>query len=155
MTTSRLRCPVLLLWSLPLTVAAQGTPRAELFNGYSRLRLTNDSGLEPADLNGWNASAKLNVTPRIGLLGDFSADYGCRSLAPYQLFLPIPGNPNPLIRTEPGHIHQYAFSIGPEIRIIHRGRLTVNARALVGLAKTNTLTLPLTTPIQLPLGPNR
>jgi hypothetical protein len=133
---------------------AQDTPRTEVFTGYSHLRLTNDSELEPADLNGWNASARLNVTTRIGLLADFSADYGYRSLAPYQLFLPIPGNPNPVIRTEPGHIHQYTFSLGPEIRIVHHGRLTVSAQALVGLAKTNTLILPLAAPIQLPLGPN-
>ena len=84
MTTSRLRCLILLLWQFPLTVAAQGTPRAELFGGYSHLRLTKDSALEPADLNGWNASVELNVTPTIGLLADFSADYGHRSLAPYQ-----------------------------------------------------------------------
>lgn len=150
MTTSRLRCLVLLLWLFPLTVAAQDTPRTEVFTGYSHLRLTNDSELEPADLNGWNASARLNVTTRIGLLADFSADYGYRSLAPYQLFLPIPGNPNPVIRTEPGHIHQYTFSLGPEIRIVHHGRLTVSAQALVGLAATNTLILPLAAPIQLP-----
>lgn len=157
MTTSRLRCLALLLWPFPLTVVAQDTPRAELFDGYSHLRLTKDSELEPADLNGWNASVKLNVTPRIGVLADFSADYGRRSLAPYQLFLPIPGNPSPVIRTEPGDIHQYTFSVGPGIRIVHHGRLTVNARALVGIAKTNTLTtliLPLTAPIQFPLGPN-
>lgn len=154
MTTSRLRCLALLLWPFPLTVVAQDTPRAELFDGYSHLRLTKDSELEPADLNGWNASVKLNVTPRIGVLADFSADYGRRSLAPYQLFLPIPGNPSPVIRTEPGDIHQYTFSVGPGIRIVHHGRLTVNARALVGIAKTNTLILPLTAPIQFPLGPN-
>lgn len=153
-TTSRLRSLVLLLWRFPPTVAAQDTPRTEFFGGYSHLRLTQDSGLEPGDLNGWNTSAKLNATPRIGLLADFSADYGHRSLAPYQLFLPIPGNPNPVIRTEPGNIHQYTFSVGPEIRIVHHGRLTVNARALVGMAKTNTLILPLTVPIQLPFGPN-
>ena len=112
------------------------------------MRLTKDSELEPADLNGWNASVKLNVTPRIGLLADFSADYGRRSLAPYQLFLPIPGNPNPVIRTEPDDIHQYTFSVGPEIRIVNHGRLTVNARALVGIAKTKTLILRLTAPIR-------
>jgi hypothetical protein len=59
-----------------------------------------------------------------------------------------------VIRTEPGHIHQYTFSVGPEIPIVHHGRLTVNVRALVGVAKTNTLILPLTARIQFPLGPN-
>jgi hypothetical protein len=57
-----------------------------------------------------------------------------------------------VIRTEPANIHQYTFGVGPEIRIVRHGRLTVNARALVGLAKTNTLILPLTAPIPLPLG---
>ena len=108
MKTSGLRfLSPFLAWPFALTLAAQDTPKVEVFGGYSHLRLTNDSGLEPADLNGWNASAKLNVTPRIGLLADFSGDYGQRTLAPYRLYLPIPGNPNPLIQTEPGDMHQH------------------------------------------------
>jgi hypothetical protein len=154
MNTSGLRCIVLIALLFPLTVAAQNTPKIELFGGYSYLRLTKDSGLQPAGLNGWNAAAKLNVTPRIGVLADFSGDYGQRELAPYQLFLPIPGNPNPTIQTEPGHARQHTFVIGPEIRVLRRGRVTLSARTLVGVAKTNTLILPLTVPVQLPLGPN-
>ena len=84
----------------PLTVAAQDTPKVGVFGGFSFLRLTTDAGLERGDLHGWNVSGKLNVTPRIALLADFSGDYGQRVLAPYRLFLPIPGNMNPLIQTE-------------------------------------------------------
>src|SRR6266851_590081 len=70
---------------VPLTVVAQETPTFEIFGGYSYLRLTEQSRtlLKSATLNGWNASAKLNVTSRIGLLADFSGHYGQRGLTPY------------------------------------------------------------------------
>jgi hypothetical protein len=143
-----------LLSLFPLTVAAQDTPKFEVFGGYSYLRLSNDSGLESAGLNGWNASAKYNPTARFGLLADFRGDYGQRTMAPYTLFLPMPGNPNPQVITEPGRLHQHTFLFGPEFMVLHHGRWMVNARTLAGVTKMNTLVLPLRMPIQLPFGPN-
>lgn len=140
--------------AFPHTVAAQDTPRFEVFGGYSCLRLSNDSGLEPAGLNGWNVSGKFNFTRRIGLLADFMGGYGQRTFAPYTLFLPLPGNPNPVVQTEPGRFHQHTFLFGPEISVLRDGRWSVTARALVGVTQMNTLVLPLRVPIQLPLGAN-
>jgi hypothetical protein len=67
----------LLVLLFPLSAAAQETPKLaklEVFGGYSYLQLTEQprTSLTSASLNGWNASVKLNVTPRIGLLADFS-----------------------------------------------------------------------------------
>ena len=66
---------------LPLTVAAQSTPRIEVFGGYSYLRLAQqtDPPFNTANLNGWNASIKLNVTQTFGLVADFSGHYGSQN----------------------------------------------------------------------------
>jgi len=144
----------LLVLLFPISVAAQQTPKVEVFGGYSYLQLTEQSRtlLKSASLNGWNASVKLNVMPRIGLLADFSGHYGQRGLIPYTInSLTTPGE---LTRVEaaPGDMRQHTFLFGPEVRLIRRDRLTVNVRALVGVAHTNTLVLLLREPIQRPAG---
>jgi hypothetical protein len=87
--------------------------------------------LKSASLNGWNASVKLNVTPRIGLLADFSGNYGQRELTPFTL--------NSV--TTPMRQHTYLF--GPEVRVLKSARVMVNLRALIGVAHTNTLAPPI------------
>src|SRR6266850_4070514 len=144
----------LLVLLFPISVAAQQTPKVEVFGGYSYLQLTEQSRtpLKSASLNGWNASVKLNVMPRIGLLADFGGNYGERGLTPYTINnLTKPGE---LIRVEaaPGDMHQHTFLFGPEVRLFRRDRLTVNVRALMGVAHTNVLVLPLREPIQRPAG---
>jgi hypothetical protein len=138
----------------PISVAAQQTPKVEVFGGYSYLQLTEASriSLKSASLNGWNASVKLNVMPRIGLLADFSGHYGQRGLIPYTIDSPT--TPGELMRVEaaPGDMRQHTFLFGPEVRLFRRDRLTVNVRALVGVAHTNTLVLPLREPIQVLAG---
>jgi len=136
-----------------LTVAAQDTPKIELFGGYSRLWLTGQprSDWEPASNgwnNGWDVSAKLNVTPRIGLLADFSGHYGHWTLTPYTRW---PGTDHERrIEPMPGDMRQRTFLFGPEVRLLRRDRLTVNVRALMGVAHTNTAVLPLREPVQWP-----
>ena len=155
MSTPGLHCVLTFLALVfPHTVAAQDTPRFEVFGGYSYLRLSNDSGFESAGLNGWNVSGRFNFTRRIGFVADFRGGYGQRTLTPYTLFLPIPGNPNPVVQTEPGSFHRHTFLFGPEVRVLQHGRWSVEARALVGATRMNTLVLPLRVPIQLPFGPN-
>jgi hypothetical protein len=139
---------------LPFSVAAQETPNVEVFGGYSYLQLTEQSRilLKSASLNGWNASVKLNVMPRIGLLADFSGHYGQRGLTPYTInSLTAPGE---LLKVEaiPGDARQQTFLLGPEVRLWKRNRLLVNVRALMGVAHTNSLVLSLREPIQRPAG---
>jgi hypothetical protein len=73
--------------------------------------------LKSASLDGWNASVKLNVMPRIGLLADFSGYYGRRGLTPYTInSLTVPGE---LVRVEaiPGEMRQHTFLFEPEVRL--------------------------------------
>ena len=153
--TGGLGCAIPLLMLLfPLTVVPQEPPKVEVFGGYSCLALTEQSrtSLKAASLSGWNASVKLNVTPRLGLLADFAGNYGQRGLTPYTInSLTTPGE---LMRVEavPGDMGQHTFLFGPEVRFLRRDRLSVNVRALIGVAHTNMLVLPLREPIQRPTG---
>lgn len=136
----------------PLSVVAQETTRVEVFGGYSYLQLTEQPRilLKSASLNGWNASVKLNLTRRIGLLVDFGGHYGKRGLTPYTInSLTTPGE---LIKVEaiPGDMRQHTILLGPEVRLSKRDRLSVNVRALMGVAQTNTLVLTLRDPIKRP-----
>ena len=123
----------LLVLLFPLSVAAQATPKLEVFGGYSYLRLTEQPRtlLKSARLNGWNASVKLNATPRIGLLADFSGHYGQRELTPFTL------------NTVTTPVRQHTYLFGPEVRVLKSARVTVNLRALMGVAHTNALAPPI------------
>src|ERR1017187_9311299 len=76
--------------ALSVGLFAQNTPKLELFGGYSYFGLpaVAATGFTAANLNGWNASAKLNLRPRIGLVADFGGNYGERRTVPTQ-FQPI------------------------------------------------------------------
>lgn len=68
--------------------AAQDTPRAELFLGYSALVTPSETTVvtdvadnirlkrERSFINGWNASLSVNVNSWLGFAGDFSGHYG-------------------------------------------------------------------------------
>lgn len=68
----------------PVLTAAQETPKVEAIGGYSYLGLSQQPRLrfESGALNGWKASLKFNLTHRIGLLADFSGNYGQMQLTP-------------------------------------------------------------------------
>ena len=57
---------VLLTLGVPLSSAAQETPRAEVFGGYSWTRV------DGRDMNGWNASVTLNLREWLGISTDIS-----------------------------------------------------------------------------------
>src|SRR5436305_626340 len=59
-----------------LSAPAQDAPKAELFVGYSYLRV-NPTGLDGVNTHGWEASLDYNFTKHFGLKGDFSGDYCC------------------------------------------------------------------------------
>ena len=66
---------VLGLFILP--VAAQDTPKAEVFGGYQYLRVNvSDSGVSQGfNFNGWNASLTGNFNKWFGVAADFSGAY--------------------------------------------------------------------------------
>ena len=101
---------------LPVGVVAQETPKIEVFGGYSYLQLTEQPRilLKSASLNGWNASVKLNLTPRFGLIVDSGRHYGKRNMTPYTInSLTAPGE---LLKVEaiPGDARQHTFLLGPK-----------------------------------------
>lgn len=128
---------------LSVGLFAQDAPKLELFGGYSYFGLPSEeaSGLTAANLNGWNTSVKLNVRPRIGVVADFSGNYGERRMVPTQ-FQPR--------ETKPGAFRQHTTLYGPEVRAFTNDRFTVNIRALIGAAYIDTLLLPLQEPFQPP-----
>jgi len=119
----------LLALLFPLSVTAEDTPKLEAFGGYSFLRLTDQPRtlFKPASLNGWNVSLKLNVTPRVGLVADFSGHYGQKEITPLTL--------NSLTTAT----RQHTYLLGPEVRIFESSRVVVNLRGLIGVAHTNAL----------------
>ncbi len=65
--------------ALPIMAQAQEAPRAEIFGGYSYIRLSDDfqGTLGDQDLNGWNTSANITLfKPWLGIKADFSGHMG-------------------------------------------------------------------------------
>lgn len=126
-----------------MSALAQQLPNGELFGGYSYFRLSQDEGarLTAANLNGWNASVKLNVRSCIGVVVDFGGNYGERQMVPTQF---------QRVETKPGSFRQHSILFGPEVRVLTTDRFNVNVRAVIGAAYVDTLELPLREPFQPP-----
>lgn len=107
---------LVLLLLLPLPSAAQDTPRAEFFGGYSFLH-TFDQPNSVENLQGWNGALQINFNQRFSLVADFSGHYGDVLLGPA---------PQIPLETD---VHTYLF--GP--RVSWRSeRTTAFAHVLVG-----------------------
>lgn len=113
-------CAVL---SLPLSMMAQETPRAELFGGYSYLRTEGGGGL-----HGWNASVAANLNKWFGLVVDFSGHYDSSSQTFSTTF------PDGTVITGESDFKRNAhtFLIGPRFSYREHDRLTPFAHVLVG-----------------------
>ena len=66
-----------LLVLLPCAAAAQDSPTAEVFGGYSYIRANPKGGFIGSNGSGWNASAAWNWNKQWGYLADFSGYYCC------------------------------------------------------------------------------
>ncbi len=155
MTTNRSGLLIAILALLvPSGAAAQGTPKVEIFGGYSHLGLTEQprTQLKSAGLNGWNTSVKFNVMPRLGFLADFSGHYGERGRIPETIESLLTPGQFQRVEAIPGSIDQHTFLFGPEVRLLRRDRLTVNVRVLMGVAHTSPLVLQLREPIRTRTG---
>ena len=72
----------LLLLILFSAVAYAQVPSGNVFVGYSYLNVdTNNSVARRANLNGWEGSVEGKILPFIGVVGDFSGNYGRQSVA--------------------------------------------------------------------------
>jgi hypothetical protein len=109
--------PAVLLFILPWPVMAQ-SPKAELFGGYSFLRI------EKTDNHGWNASLAGIVNPNLAIVADFSGHYNREN---FTTFL---GN------TETkSSLH--SFLVGPRVSEAATPWLTPFAHLLLGYARVN------------------
>ena len=101
-------CSMCLLILASLSVLAQDVPKVEVFGGYT---------WAGGNFHGWNASLTGNVTKRLGIMADFSGQYGS------ELAGPILVNQN-----------AHSFLIGP--RFAFRGkRLTPFVYAMIGATR--------------------
>jgi hypothetical protein len=128
---------------LPHTVAAQPTPKVQVFGGYSYLRLAEQPNpdFNAENLNGWEASIKLNVTRRLGLLADIGGNYGSLACSPA------------FVQAAPSlctvGTNQYTLLVGPEYKVLQLGRMIVNLRVSPGIAHTSNRTGRLTPPFEV------
>lgn len=76
-------------------------PGGNVYVGYSYLRANLPTG--ETNLNGWNGSVEVKVIPFIGLVGDFSGNYGSQTV-PGSFLLPVNAS-----------IHQNNFLFGPRL----------------------------------------
>jgi hypothetical protein len=107
---------------------AQDFPRAEIFGGYSYGNfqvLSNRSGL-----NGWNASATVNVYRWFGLTTDFGGLYGGKGTE----IIPVPAPVGP--ETETGSEHLNSFMFGPQFTYRAR-KISVFTHLLLGESRVN------------------
>jgi opacity protein-like surface antigen len=67
---------VLACAALAIPAAAQNTPQAEIFGGYSYLRLNPGQGISGENIPaGWHASVAGNVNDWFGIVGEISGHY--------------------------------------------------------------------------------
>ena len=105
-----------MLMALPLAVMAQETvPKAELFAGYSYLRL------EKVDQNGWNGSLDANLNKNLGFVVDVAGHYGSQSASVGTI-------------TNKTNTHLYTVMVGPRVSD-PRGKWNTFAQALFGWAR--------------------
>lgn len=117
---------------LSVAAAGQDFPRAEIFGGYSygKFDVLNNR----SSLNGWNASATVNLYRWFGLTTDFGGLYG--GSATETIVLPT--------LTEIIHVTErsHTFLFGPQVTYRH-GHLAPFAHMLLGearLSETRTIT---------------
>lgn len=76
----RVLCLFALVVIAALPAAAQA-PKAEVFGGYSYVRVNPGSGIDGINLNGWNASVTGNLNDWFGITGDFGGVYGSPNIS--------------------------------------------------------------------------
>jgi hypothetical protein len=123
----------LVLFVLASFASAQ-IPSGNVFIGYSHTS-TNLVPGQSTGLNGWNGSVEGKVLPLLGLVADFSGQYGSQNLVqvtqppsacPLQPLVPCP-----LLTTTTADISEYNFLFGPRISFTV-GKFRPFVHALIG-----------------------
>ncbi len=130
-----------------LSAMAADNPRVELFGGYTYQHSSFDnttlgiSGPANKNLNGWDTSFTFNVNKRVGLVADFSGDYG-------KQFQVTAADSTMLGYTE--RPFTYSFLFGPRFYLGKGDRIRPFAEGLFGgiHAQEGIIGLDLTTDVQ-------
>jgi Outer membrane protein beta-barrel domain len=115
-------------------------PSGNVFAGYSYLNAEFPENR--VSLNGWNASLEIKLLKFLGVVGDFSGDYGTPGLA---VFYPCPVTdssvcPQPqLPATLNTSVREHAFLFGPRV-FLQRRKFRPFAEATIGGGHLSTQT---------------
>ncbi len=125
---------VALLFAIGLGAWTQDAPKAEVFSGYSFVSAGFPANTDPAagefrgSLNGWNASAAVNVNRWLGAVADFGGYYG----SPTKGTTFKPANCVLCTGNAVATLHNmHTFTFGPQLSVRGNG-MTVFAHALFG-----------------------
>lgn len=118
---------VVVLAGLPHSARSQDAPKAELFGGYSYLRVQPDDGIDGIGASGFTASLAGNLTRSIGLVAEFSRHSKSDSINLSDL-LNQPG-----LGTFKARVRATTFLFGPRFTL-RTGNLEPFAHALFGSA---------------------
>ena len=111
---------ILLVSTLTVLSPAQTTPRAELFGGYSFLRV-DANPFNNFNLHGWQTSATVNATRWLGFTANFGGNYG---------------NPE-VVSGFNLRFNAHTFLFGPTFSYRNKSRVTPFTHALFGVARGN------------------
>lgn len=132
---------VALLFCAAGVMAAQETPRFDLFGGYSYGRISSHIFSEPGNLNGWDSSFTYNVNSWLGIVAEGSGHYGSRPLRPAAniIFVCQPPTPcPPSIVIGPSSVDQklHTYVFGPRFTWRTGRAVTPFGHVLVGAGHT-------------------
>lgn len=117
--SSRMIASAFLLFCGATALSYAQLPSGNVFGGYSYLNADFANGIGTrANLNGWEASVEGKVLPFIGLVADFSGEYGIAGSGPVPVsttcVTPVGGLPGGCILTPPSqNIAEHNFLFGP------------------------------------------
>src|SRR5205823_183773 len=125
----RLKLVLGLLPAIAISAFSQDFPKAEIFGGYSYANyqvLSQRSGLD-----GWNASATVNIYKWFGLTADFGGLYGGSATESNTLHFAGPA----VTQTVHETLDSHTFMFGPQVSF-RRSRLTPFTHFLIGKVRS-------------------
>ena len=129
------------LFLIGVSVAAQDTPKFEVFGGYAYANTSRLFLASRSNLNGWNASFTYNFNRWVGITGDASGYYGSSSFNLLQAVgAPCGTTPCPITFVPfrgTADMQSHTFLAGPQVSWRNHSRATPFAHVLFGMGHLN------------------